>query len=1352
MPSRNDYTVGWICALPLEAAAAKLALDVIHEDPSPAADEHDDNVYTTGSVCRHLVVIVCLPAGQYGTNSAATVATQMRRSFKSIRYILVVGIAGGVPLPMDVRLGDVVVSQPTGMAGGVFQYDFGKRIAPDQLKPVGWSSSPPRGLLTVVSNVQSSVYQGQSKTASYLAQILGKDAEGSFVHPGERCDLLFDADYEHLGGEGNTDCGKCDRAKIKTRPARTPGQPKVHYGLIASGNQVMRDSRTRDEIAKNHNNVLCFEMEAAGVAHADSALVIRGICDYADSHKNKLWQGYAAAAAAAYAKELVSAMPPTATTITPAPPRKPTAEQRAEILGALLLSRPEDDRASLIMKKGKRVEGTCQWLASSTHYQSWLEAKEPRLLWISGGPGSGKTMLAIYLTQELERLAASKNAAALFFFCDTQDERRNTTAALLRGLLHQLLEQHSGLMEHIQKYFDAKSRAEYTVMRLAALWDVFKTALHHSRLDEVWCVIDALDECDEESLKLLLENFKIELAELAASHTRLKLVLLSRPQPAYIESKLASFPRLDLDHDSNHKGREDVERYITAKMNEIRLRPGLDDSDLREVQLQLEKSAEGTFLWIGFVVEELKTQKDSYAFRNVLKSVPKELGGMYKRILRRMKNEELPPRILHPVVLARQPLTLAELAAASDINGSTEYPPVKELQSKVASWDSLLRIVGETVQLIHGSAKEFLLSDDLKNDAELEMFRVREENHLDLVKACLDALEGKCSSSSSDVVGGPLLAYASSHWFEHLNLASKTIEDNVNLSREFFSPESATRGRWWKTYWSKAQFGAAPASFTLLHLAAYFGVTAWVEVLLQQSKSHLLHRRILERKDSYGRTPLFWAAGRGHTDVVKLLLKHHSKVNTRDKDRLTPLHIAVTAEHAPVVQLLLDNNADIEAKAAGGNTPLARAIEGGSKEMIILLLSRGAEMKYLYPQPQLHSQQDGIQNTAEALLAHCQGELLFRRFERRFKYLQLFLETGVFFLQFKPVLKLFTKLVNYQLERREANNLEVLRKLTEKHRSTGLRRAGKPVIVCCEKVIDRKDIHMLNGLLVPANRLFTMALTPGCEDLLEQAAIIAMATLQRAANQEFRAGLELLAQQGSKSLTIALNLNKQEVLDQAVSEALQMWYTAVSEERQRDALDIMESGWALYMAVFRDNDMNTIDHCIKLYVSVLQRLLQTSHADRLFDDIAQVLCKEATRIIDRQDINAATQMGEATLLLINAADDDLLEFLGSALPAALDLMLDDSLALDTVVWFLGATALVLKREIPLQQERVQVRALKSLVECMLLLKRAYPDGFNQIWETAQEILETAVEQKILQQRDIDQVSFQVFGAQPFYLV
>lgn len=128
-----------------------------------------------------------------------------------------------------------------------------------------------------------------------------------FARPSEESDRLFEATYGHQQNEST--CDRCDPNKVKSRPPRVASlSPYVHYGTIASGNQRMRYGVARDRLAKQEK-VICFEMEAAGLMDRFPCLVIRGICDYADSHKSKIWQPYAALTAAAFAKELLLTIP-----------------------------------------------------------------------------------------------------------------------------------------------------------------------------------------------------------------------------------------------------------------------------------------------------------------------------------------------------------------------------------------------------------------------------------------------------------------------------------------------------------------------------------------------------------------------------------------------------------------------------------------------------------------------------------------------------------------------------------------------------------------------------------------------------------------------------------------------------------------------------------------------------------------------------------------------------------------------------------------------------------------------------------------------------------------------------------
>lgn len=305
----EDYTVGWVCALPLEMAAAKGMLDEVHPNPADQ-DPADHNSYALGVIQGHNVAIACLPAGVYGTTSAATVAKDLLRSFRSIRFGLMVGIGGGAPSEeQDIRLGDVIASQPTGTSGGVIQYGRGKALQEGGFERTGSLNAPPQILLTALSGLQANHLCGQGSVPQFLSDFAVRNPKmtARFGYQGAANDVLFRTEYDH--GDSGPTCGRCDDTQTIRRATRDDTDPIIHYGTIASGDQVIKDGRRRDQL-RRELNVLCFETEAAGLMQDFPCLVIRGVSDYADSHKNNKWQNYAAVTAAAFAKELLSVIPP----------------------------------------------------------------------------------------------------------------------------------------------------------------------------------------------------------------------------------------------------------------------------------------------------------------------------------------------------------------------------------------------------------------------------------------------------------------------------------------------------------------------------------------------------------------------------------------------------------------------------------------------------------------------------------------------------------------------------------------------------------------------------------------------------------------------------------------------------------------------------------------------------------------------------------------------------------------------------------------------------------------------------------------------------------------------------------
>lgn len=315
MSDPKEYTIGWICALSTEHTAACLFLDEAHDQPDP---DHiavgDNNAYTLGLMAGHKVVIAVLPHGEYGTTTTATVATNMLRSFTNIKVGLMVGIGGGAPTKEhDIRLGDVVVSSPQDGKGGVYQYDYGKRIQDHEFKPTGHLNQPPSAVLTAMALLVSKFERKGNQIRETIDAILDNDTRLKRKYGRPKIDHLYESNFVHPPDDEGQGCGTLREAQPSNLIHRRQREededdPAVHFGLIASGNSLMKDALVRDSLASK--GILCFEMEAAGLTNHFPCLVVRGICDYSDSHKNKEWQGYAAMTAAAYTKDLLKVMVP----------------------------------------------------------------------------------------------------------------------------------------------------------------------------------------------------------------------------------------------------------------------------------------------------------------------------------------------------------------------------------------------------------------------------------------------------------------------------------------------------------------------------------------------------------------------------------------------------------------------------------------------------------------------------------------------------------------------------------------------------------------------------------------------------------------------------------------------------------------------------------------------------------------------------------------------------------------------------------------------------------------------------------------------------------------------------------
>jgi nucleoside phosphorylase len=316
-------------------------LDAHHGIPEQEGDG-DHNCYFLGEVGGHNVVIAFLPKKTLGSVSVSAAAVHMQHTFKHIRVVLLVGVGSGAPSASDdIRLGDVVVSEPMGSTGGVIRFERNSAGAMSSMPsepagvgntdsgaiffPSGGLDPPPMVLLTAMSGLRAEHEMVDSKMGEYLARAAKRypKLRAKLVPPTGKAtaataDRLYEAGYTHVGPR-DAGCDSCDVRKLVPRldDERPPdGGPAVHYGVIASGECDLRSGLEREQ-ARQALGVKCFESAAAGLADNFPCLVIRGICDYADSHASNRWRSYAAATAAAYAMELLASMRPGVVQHTP---------------------------------------------------------------------------------------------------------------------------------------------------------------------------------------------------------------------------------------------------------------------------------------------------------------------------------------------------------------------------------------------------------------------------------------------------------------------------------------------------------------------------------------------------------------------------------------------------------------------------------------------------------------------------------------------------------------------------------------------------------------------------------------------------------------------------------------------------------------------------------------------------------------------------------------------------------------------------------------------------------------------------------------------------------------------------
>ncbi|KAM0449298.1 hypothetical protein ACHAO4_007645 [Trichoderma viride] len=994
-----DYTVGWVCALPIEMAAAKAILDSIHV--SLPRKEGDSNTYTFGRVAEHNVVIACLPASQYGTNNAATVASNMSRSFPSITIRLMVGIGGGVPDGgIDIRLGDVVVGNE------VMQYDMGKVLPDGQFQRTGRTTTPPHTIMTAVSKLQADYENAPSRISSILLDMLDRNEQmTSYARP-RLPDRLFRHTYKHT--QEMDSCERCSLSEVLERPHRETAKPRVHYGKIASGNQVVKDGETRAKMAEELG-IVCFEMEAAGL-HDFPCLAIRGICDYSDSHKNKAWQKYSAAIAAAYAKELLSVIPTQQrrdTEATSATTDPALLQSRMEaVLGSLTFEQIDSRHATIKTQHSK----TCQWLLGHPKYVEWREpihfTRHHGFLWINGKPGAGKsTLMKFAYTYAKNKWKATADEIAISFFFNARGiQLEKSTEGMYRSLLFQVIQEFPDVLHDSDHIFQTRhDQATWDIETLQALFTHAVTRLGQR---QITCFIDALDECDISEVENMVEYFEDLGDQAAESQTKIYICFSSRHYP-HIE--IRNGLKLTLEDQPGHG--EDLEKYVRSK-----LRAGNSKAS-QKVSAEILERASGVFLWVVLVIDILNREfRDGrmWAVQRRLKELPDGLSNLFKDILCR-DNQNMDDLLLciQWILYAARPLTCEEyyFALVSGLDPSPENLVRWDRESTtttdmelylLSSSKGLAELVKSkkrTVQFIHESVRDFLIKDNgiyqlwPSHAANFESYshnRLKQccDNYCNIDISEIVSQGEPLPTASSERAKGfrtrvpeefPFLDYATRHVLHHANSAEDDIPQ-ITFLKNF----ALKRWLHLSNLFQQYEVRRYTTEASLVYILAELNLPSLV-------RSAVDNGFYAHSKGERYKYPLLAALKNGHEEVYKalqpycnasdksidqedyqkvfsvpktttvlhyaaehgnlLLLTHllgfmTPTVNAQNSQRgRTPLGYAASNGHEACLRALLSCGAHIEAADKDGLTPLLYALRNGNEAVIQLLLNQGAQIE-----------------------------------------------------------------------------------------------------------------------------------------------------------------------------------------------------------------------------------------------------------------------------------------------------------------------------------------------------------------------------------------------------------------------
>ncbi|KAH7360412.1 hypothetical protein BKA65DRAFT_184447 [Rhexocercosporidium sp. MPI-PUGE-AT-0058] len=647
-------------------------------------------------------------------------------------------------------------------------------------------------------------------------------------------------------------------------------------------------------------------------------------------------------------------------------------------------------RANLDSNLARRHSGTSEWILSDGSFVQWLTQSNGGVLWLSGLPGAGKSMLTSTIIHHLE-LNRVPGELVAFYFVDEYYKGISASKAILWTMLEQILLR-DGLGDfgnHLWPLLRdlASNHDELSIQRMSSYLCRIRSCL---RLDEtLYLLLDGLDNITENPHERELVLHLVEYVTLSDPSHRIKCFFSSNENLLQNEIGKEVY-RIDLD--THPLLRRDMSQYVRCSLDG--LRPSIDIKDIRSLTDQLVRLADGVFLFVQLVIDAMALDLGHgislmVAAEQVAaepKKADEKISLTYRKILAQIEscNQKVVFALLRWVMHAARPLGSHELLDAIYKETGTQLS-ASEVHSHSAG---LLETRGEKVGFVHFSARRYLRHGMIKNWGEISA-----EAHELMAHVCLEVLSPELllqtlemgPESASDIANPMLreglVRYAMRYWIYHYRQAesrsayiagllhSRLGKDFRRLSHCSYHPWATARGsKDAKSIFDTVQssivdamlsvssrFGFAKLAKLELDMGAHVNLSANPEALsplmLAVMHGHLEISRLLldygadvNLPAASGDSPLLVASEHGFLDIVRLLLASGAEINFTSSSGQSPLHMAVEYGYFGITQDLLEAGANINHSSLWGYSPLMLAATYNYFEIARLLLNSGANV------------------------------------------------------------------------------------------------------------------------------------------------------------------------------------------------------------------------------------------------------------------------------------------------------------------------------------------------------------------------------------------------------------------------